>query len=364
MGYGASESALATTSFHPYPSCLAIVCQTAKGVALTIYSQHANRGKTQILATYQGPDGVVSKTVTSLGDSSLAVPIVDALNRISAFATVPVSVHDRREQRVDYYPRKHLAALTDSAARADLLCGAHSLWYEYVCLRLHQALVDLENALVTVPDTVIRAIRSELELEEAELCAALDDFSGTSSGPETENARHWEFDQPFVKFDDGMDTLSGEVREQLDRREEGFTKEEREKAVADLRVLVTAHSRCAGRWASLDDTSREIFAEPYDSDGFYLTVQAPEPGDDDSSWEIEIGRWEPDDPDEEYGEHSSATGSAVISCAPPAAPDADVIAHLLNSVGEKPLLLAQWAETSVGRALAGTTIVVTERYEP
>ncbi|MFD8868713.1 hypothetical protein ACFV1F_31000 [Streptomyces sp. NPDC059590] len=329
---------------------------------MTIYSQHANRGKTQILATYQGPDGVASKTVTSLGDSHLAVPIVDALNRISAFATVPVSVHDRREQRVDYYPRKHLAALTDAAARADLLCGAHSLWYEYVCLRLHQALADLENALVAVPDTVSRAIRSELELEEAELCAALDDFSGTSSGPETENGRHWEFDHPFVKFDDGMDTLRDKTREQLDRREAGFTTEEREKAVADLRVLVTAHSRCTGMWASLDDPGREIFAEPYDSDGFYLSVQAPEPGDDDSSWEIEIGRWEPDDPDEEYGEHSSATGSAVIGCALPAAPDADEITHLLTSVGEKPLLLAQWAETPVGAALVGTTVVVTKRY--
>ncbi|CDR14934.1 hypothetical protein [Streptomyces iranensis] len=330
---------------------------------MTIYSQHANRGKTQILATYEGPDGVVSKTVTSLDDSHLAVPIVDALNRISAFATVPVSVHDRREQRVHYYPRKHLSALTDAAARADLLCGAHSLWYEYVCLRLHQALADLENALVAVPDTVSRAIRSELELEEAELCAALDDFSGTFSGPETENARHWVFGHPFVKFDDGMDTLSDEAREQLDRREAGFTTQEREKAVADLRVLVTAHSRCTGTWASLDDPSREIFAEPYDSDGFYLTVQAPEPDDDDSLWEIEIGRWEPDDPDEEYGEHSSATGSAVIGCAPPAAPDADEIAHLLKSVGEKPLLLTEWAETPVGTALAGTTIVVTERYD-
>ncbi|MER7045093.1 hypothetical protein [Streptomyces jumonjinensis] len=67
---------------------------------MTIYSQHATRGKTQILATYQGPDGVVSKTVTSLAEPRLAVPVVDALNRISAFATVPVSIHDRRERRV------------------------------------------------------------------------------------------------------------------------------------------------------------------------------------------------------------------------------------------------------------------------
>ncbi|WP_274912101.1 hypothetical protein [Streptomyces sp. WZ-12] len=330
---------------------------------MTVYSQHANRGKTQILATYQGPDGVVSKTVTSLGDSRLAVPIVDALNRVSAFATVPVSIHDRREQRVDYYPHKHLAALTDAAARAALLTGAHSLWYEYVCLRLHQALGDLESALVALPDTVSRAIRAELELEENELRMALDDFSGASSEDEPEIERRWEFGHPFVKYDDGMDTMSDETREQLDHRETGFTPEEREKAAADLRVLVTAHAQGGGMWASLDDPGREIFAEPYDSDGFYLTVQAPEPGDDDASWEIEIGHWEPDDPDEEYGDHSSATGSPVIGCALPVAPSADEIAHLLQSVDEKPLLLAEWAEAPVGAVLAGTTMVVTKRYD-
>ncbi|OQD51870.1 hypothetical protein BM536_037575 [Streptomyces phaeoluteigriseus] len=330
---------------------------------MTIYSQHANRGKTQVLATYPGPDGVESKTVTSLGEPRLAIPIVDALNRISALATVPVSVHDRREQRADYYPRKHLAALTEAAARADLLHGAHSLWYEYVCLRLHQALADLENALVSVPDTVRRAVHCELEVEEAELRAALDDFSGTSSKPETENVRCWEFAHPFVKHDDGMDTLSNETRERLDRHEAGLTSQEREKAVAGLRVLVTAHSRCTGMWAALDDPSCELFAEPHDSDGFYMTVQAPEPSVDDGCWEVQVGRWEPDDPDEEYGEHSSATGSTVIGCALPTAPDADTVAHLLKSVEEKPLLLAQWAKTPVGATLAGTTVVVTQRYD-
>lgn len=92
--------------------------------------------------------------------------------------------------------------------QSDLLCGAHGLRYEYACLRLRQALADLDNALVTVPDTVSRAIRSELELEETELCAALDDFSGRPLGPEPEIARHWEFDHPFVKFGDGSATGS------------------------------------------------------------------------------------------------------------------------------------------------------------
>lgn len=330
---------------------------------MTIYSQHANRGKIQILATYQDSGGVVSKTVTSLADSRLAAPIVDALNRVSAFVTFPISIHDCRERRVRYYPLTHLAALTDVAGRADLLSGAHSLWYEYVCLRLHQALVDLESALVALPDTVSRAIRSELEVEERELRAALADYSGTSEEDEPEIERLWEFGHPFVKSDDGLDTLSDETREQLDDREAGFSAEEREKAVADLRVLVAVHSRVGDMRASLDDPSCRLFAEPYGSHGFYLTIEAPEPDDDDASWEIEIGLWEPDDPDEEYGEGTSATGNPVASCALPQAPSADELVRLLKSVDERPLLLAEWAETPVGAALAGTAMVVTSRHD-
>ncbi|WP_405954221.1 hypothetical protein [Streptomyces phaeochromogenes] len=331
---------------------------------MTIYSQHANRGKTQILASYQGPDGVVSTTVTSLGDSRLAAPIVDALNRISALATVPVSVHDRRARHVGYYPSKHLAALTDPAARAGLLSGAHSLWYEYVCLRLHQALADLENALVAVPDPIKIAIRSELNVEESELRSAVAEFSGEDSGPEADTLRHWEFGRPFVNQDDGVRTLDHETREQLDLQEAGITAEEREKAVVNLRVLVTAHAQCTDMWASLDDPCRDIFAEPYDSDGFFVTVRAPEPGDDaDGSWEIEVGRWEPDDPEEEFEEHSSATGSTVVRCVLPASPTADEITGLLNFVGEQPKVLAEWADAHLGAVLEGTALVVTKRYE-
>ncbi|MFD7123245.1 MULTISPECIES: hypothetical protein [Streptomyces] len=329
---------------------------------MTIYSQHATRGKTQILATYQGPDGVVSKTVTSLAEPHLAGPVVDALNRISALATVPVSIHDRRERRVGYYPRTHLAALADPAARTALLDGSHSLWFEYVCLRLHQALVDLESAMAALPDTVSRAIRAELEAEKHGLQAGLADFSGTSSEEDPETERCWDFGHPFVKYDDGLDTLSDETREQLDRRESGCTSEEREKAVAALRVLVTAHAQGGEVWASLDDPSCRLFVEPYDSDGFYLTIEAPEPGDDKASWEIEVSRWVPDDPDEEPGNHTSATGHAVVGCSLPVAPTAEEIAHLLKSVDEKPLLLAEWSKSRVGAVLAGTAMVVTERY--
>lgn len=176
-----------------------------------------------------------------------------------------------------------------------------------------------------------------------------------------------------MNHDDGLRTLDHETREQLDQQEAGITAEEREKAVANLRVLVTAHARCTGIWASLDDPCRDVFAEPYDSDGFFVTVQAPEPGDGDAdgSWEIEVGRWEPDDPEEEYGAHSSATGSTAIRCALPAAPTLDEITGLLNFVGEPPKVLAEWADTRVGavhggrlRGLAGQAIPASTRVSP
>lgn len=53
----------------------------------------------------------------------------------------------------------------------------------------------------------------------------------------------------------------------------------------------------------------------------------------------------------------------MIDWALPTGPDADEIAHLLKSVDEKPLLLAQWAETPVGAALAWTTVVVAKPYD-
>ena len=116
---------------------------------VTIYSQHPSRGKVQILATYRSPSGVASATVTSVARPDLAAPIVDALNRVSACATVPVSVSDHRGDRVRPYPSGHLAALVDHRARVDLPHSTHSLWYGHAKLLLHQALTDLDAVSYT-----------------------------------------------------------------------------------------------------------------------------------------------------------------------------------------------------------------------
>ncbi|MFD7546043.1 hypothetical protein [Streptomyces sp. NPDC059816] len=299
--------------------------------------------------------------MTSLATSALAAPIVDALNRISALTTVPVSVHDRRDRGVAHYPTKHLAALTDPASRVGLLGGAHSLWYEYACLELHRALADLDGALTAVPEPIRIAINAELESEARQLSEALAEYTEGTSVPETEDRRSWDFGQPFVTYDGGVDMLSREARERLDRLEEGITPEERAEAIANLRVLVTACSRFPDMMGGLEEANLEIFAEPYDADGYYLSVHAPEPGGDGADlWNVEIGRWVPDDPNEDYEECSSATGSSVVRCVLPTSPSADEIADLLNRIEGRPDLLAKWAEVRVGGVLEGTQFVVTE----
>ncbi|MEV7286860.1 hypothetical protein AB0O01_20205 [Streptomyces sp. NPDC093252] len=254
---------------------------------------------------------------------------------------------------------------TDPASRAELLSGAHSLWYEYARPELHQALADLDEALTAVPEPIRIAIGSELETEARQLAEASAEYAEGTSVPEVEGRRSWEFGQPFVTYDGGVDMLSHEARERLDRLEEGITPAERATAVANLRVLVTACSRFPDMLGGLEEANLEIFAEPYGSDGYFLTVQAPNPGDDGTDlWNVEVGRWVPDDPDEDYEEcGGSATGNAVVGCVLPASPGADEIADLLNRIEGQPDLLAQWATAPVGGVLAGTGFVVTERYD-
>jgi len=325
---------------------------------MTVYSQHPNRGKVQILATYEGPVGTTSSTVTSVANSNLATPIVDALNRISALATVPVSIHDTRDGEIRYYPREHLVALTEPDARATLLTGTHSLWYELVKLLLHQALVDLDNAMANVPEPVRKAIKAELEEEAHELRGELARFSG-QGWPESETRRHWDFMSPFVLFDGGMPDLASMSREFLDRHEEGLTAKQRERAIADLRVLATAYLQCHADPGFLE-AEVEIFHEPAGSDGYYLTVTPPEPNDDVDTWRVEIGHWVPDDPQDD--ECDSATGHILLTCACPAPPTVDAIVDLLDRSENEPKLLAAWAGTPIGTALAGTSFIVTERH--
>lgn len=331
---------------------------------MTIYSQHPNRGKVQILATYRGPVGVMSSTVASVDDAALAGPIVDALNRISACATVPVSVYDTRGDRFEHYPAEHLAALTDQSARADLLDGAHSLWYEQVKVLLHQALADLDDATAVVPAPVRTAITEELEAEAHGLRDALAEYSEGIEPPETEDRRDWDFGAPFVAFAGGEDGLSREDRDRLNRLERGITNKRLMTGAADLRLLLDAYTRCANNEAMLLVDDFTITDDPFgsDSDRFFLNVEAPTPngayGRDD--WGVDISRWVPDDPEDE---DSRATGEPVLRCVRSAPPTAAEIVELLNRSGGRPEQLAAWVKTPVGEALTGTAFVVTERYD-
>lgn len=315
---------------------------------MTIYSQHAHRGKTQILATFHGPAGVTSATVTSVDAPALAAPIVDALNRISACATVPVSEWDER-RRVGRYPTDHLAALTDRDARPHLLEGAHSLWYTQVTMLLHRVLADLDSAVAAVPAPVRTAIGAELAAEARGLRDELAEFADGVEPPEPEKRRVWEFGSPFV-----VAWLDHQDRDKLNTLEQWLPQPQLDRAVANLRLLLDAHQRCANGAAQLFVDRFEISDDP-DGERFYLNVQAPMPDGKwgRTDWNVEMGHWVPDE--------DGDTGEPILDCARSERPALPELVGLLNR-GE-PDVLAAWAKTPVGDPLAGTAFVVTNRYK-
>ncbi|CCH31679.1 hypothetical protein ABZ816_25075 [Actinosynnema sp. NPDC047251] len=330
---------------------------------MTIYSQHPSRGKIQVLATYRSPGGVVSATVTSLDDTTLATPIVDALNRISACATVPVGVHDNRDGRFEHYPSDHLAALTEPGVRRDLLTGAHSLWYEYVKALLHDSLLYLDECTDHVPDPVRLAINAELEAEARGLREAVAEFTEGIEPFAAPNRRVWDFEAPFVSFGD-VDGLGGEARRRLDDAERDLHVDQVRNSAADLRLLLDAYTRCDNDEARLLVEEFSITDDPFDEgpDRLFLAVEAPLPGGAHgrADWGVEVCRWVADDPEDE---DSGATGEPVLRCGRTTPPSAAELAELLDGSGGSTRRLAEWAGTPVGEALPGTAFVVTKRYE-
>lgn len=241
---------------------------------MTIYSQHANRGKFQILATYSSDAGVTSSTVTSVDDATAATVIVDALNRISQSACVPVSIRDERSESYKRYPSGHLAAITEPSRRPALLAGKaeHDLWYDYAMLMLHRALADLNAAVLAMPAPVHTAIMAELEAEARGLRVGLHEYEAGPSEEETE--RQWDFEDPFVPFDGGMTELSRAMRERLNRLEMSLPAREHAQAAEDLRFLYNVYIQIEGGRAILEEEHLVISFEHEDSplDGFFLST--------------------------------------------------------------------------------------------
>ncbi|WTW98288.1 hypothetical protein OG216_35320 [Streptomycetaceae bacterium NBC_01309] len=102
-----------------------------------------------------------------------------------------------------------------------------------------------------------------------------------------------------------------------------------------------------------------IFNEPYDSDGYFITVGTPQRESGNGAWRVEVSHWVPDDPDDE--DCSSATSDRLLVCTLPTPPTAAEIADRPHRGEAHPDQLAAWARTPVGESLAGTGIVVTER---
>jgi hypothetical protein len=333
---------------------------------MTIYSQHANRGKIQILTTYNGDAGVTSSTVTSVDDATAAAAIVDALNRISASASMPVSIRDERSEAYARYPSGHLAAITDPSRRGDLLTGKgeHGLWYEYAMLMLQRALADLDTVVADLPAPVRAAVMAELEAEARGLRVGLHEYE---EGPtEEETDRQWDFEDPFVLFDGGMAELSRSMRKRIDRLESNLPTRHLAQVTEDLRLLYSAYIAVESGRTSLEEEYLCITYEHEDSalDGYFLTIQAPRLGHPhrDQSWSVTIDQWVADEYDPD-GEITEAHGETMLECVLAGRPTEVELARLLTLAESDPQQISAWAKTSVGDALAGTAFIVTSRND-
>lgn len=328
---------------------------------MTIYSHHAHRGKVQILATFRGRSGLASSTVTSVESVALAEPIVDALNRVSASATTPVSTWDTRFEPADDYPRDHLDVLSNPKERSQLLDCAHSLWYVLAMWQLHDALADLDQELTTVPPPVRTAVEAELATEAKWLRVALAEEEGADVSEEP-GQRLWERDEPFVYTEDLG--LKERDREYLDQHDDYDTDADRQVAADDLRMMLDAYTRCSpDAFVSISLEGLDFFIDPFDDDSgnhdFYLEV-GPKmsvnplglPG-----WGISIGRWEVDEVDDD-GEAIGATGSTFLDASFSDRPRTADLTALLEASHSQ---IASWATAAIGDTLDGMTLVVTAR---
>jgi hypothetical protein len=147
----------------------------------------------------------------------------------------------------------------------------------------------------------------------------------------------------------------------------GYSAEEADSAelrqgIADLQVLYDAFLQSTNDAARLHMAEFSITDDPsVDArDNFFLDVYAPTPSGDfgQTSWSVEISRWVPDDPDDEFGDASS---EPVLECSRSTPPGVDEIVNLLNLSAGSNDQLAAWTKTPIGEPLAGTSFVVTTR---
>ncbi|WP_253873353.1 hypothetical protein [Promicromonospora umidemergens] len=303
--------------------------------------------------------------MTSIESTELAAPVVDALNRVSAAATVPVSVYDERGETNEMYPIGHLAALTDVAARADLLTTTHSTWYAMATWLLHKALTDLDHALLTVPAPVRTALQAELETDAKWLRLALAEYTEGDDLPQDDDRRVWDFGEQFVALVE--DGLADRDREMLDRNEASATPQEVTEAAHDLRVLLQARARSSEPDVELDLFGPVVSVDPtfaidVPDDEERLEVSVHVPVLDPRwrrGWEISLQRWV----DDEFDEDGFATAShteEVLCCELEERPELADVLQLLNQARTS---LTDWAGTAIGEVLQGTRFVVTRRAE-
>ncbi|MFC7761116.1 hypothetical protein ACFQY4_26110 [Catellatospora bangladeshensis] len=299
--------------------------------------------------------------MTSVEDAQCAAAITDALNRVSAYATVPVSVTDDRDDGYANYPHDHLGALTDPSRSAELLAGDHSLWYGLAMTGLHKALRDLQQVLNDVPPPVAIAVTAELQTEAEQIALVLDEHKH-GFDPNRSITRQWIRNGPYVVSDGDLPDLTDHTRGELDDVEDGFEGDQLSQALVSLRLLWQITDRTVNDEAEWETSRMSImYDEMMMGRDFFLLISAPVPGDHHrTSWKVSIDKWVPDSWDE-TGEADGHYNEGVLTCDLGPQPDIDQLVHLLDLCAKDENQLSAWATTPAGANLAGTSISVAVR---
>lgn len=237
------------------------------------------------------------------------------------------------------YPDDHLDALVNVACRPALLQTGHTLWYVYATAELYFALANLDDVLEGFPLPVRTAVVDEVQAVGRDLKRPIGEQSRDPFGP-----------VPPVSH---RSLLRARDRNAFRNAMGGHYHLPLPDLADVVRLMVGAMRLSTNRHVSIDIEFWLMSVEVSSADGACI-AQIAAALSDEESWTVEISRWSERD-------RASADLKRVLDCELPVAPAlAEVVSFL--DLATSQTAIESWADTALGRHLAGTRFLVTERH--
>lgn len=286
-------------------------------------------------------------------DEAVAERIAVALGTVSAYAWAPAHHLDKRDGGLRSYPTRHLEALAEPGRRAELRGGTHSVWYELCCLRIEEALEDLDEV---VSDTQLRdVVRNELRNEADGVWGCLP----LSAGGQL-SLRDHPRSEPLLPQPPPYSELGHRGHEAFTRLEDGVPTRGRSQMVDAVRLLYDAQRRAAGtcEWLMFDPANLSIYDHGgVDGAHYTVTVTAPTHTPGVETWLVRIHQ----QPANSTAETPPPTAPSGVRCELGAPPTARQLTDLFESTRSDPDRITALATTPTGADLDGTSLTVTGR---